>query len=154
MNIWHLLAWVTICETVGITGGLATIQGVREWYPALRKPSFNPPSNIFGPVWTVLYLFMGLSAGIAIPLSNSRLAVAVFVLQLGLNLGWSFLFFKLRNPRVALVNLFLLDLAIVWTMIVFFPLSTTAGWLLAPYLAWCSFATLLNSAIVRLNPTR
>ncbi len=140
---------------VGGLGSLATMGGVRTWYPTLTRPSFAPPDWVFGPVWTALYLMMGVSswlvwrAGADRP--EVRTALALYLLQLGLNLAWSWLFFGLHRPGLALIEILLLLALIVWTMLRFAPISTAAGWLLAPYAAWVTFATALNAGFWWLN---
>jgi tryptophan-rich sensory protein len=139
----------------GALGGLATSQGVSEWYPTLQKPFFNPPSWVFGPVWTLLYLMMGYAFFLIWNMGPSnpkvRVAMAVFGLQLLLNVLWSFLFFGARAPGWAFLEIVLLWLLIGQTLLLFRRLRTWAGWLLAPYLAWVTFAGVLNFAIWTLN---
>jgi len=140
---------------VGGLSGVATARGVRDWYPTLVKPSFNPPSWVFGPVWTVLYLMMGVAAFIVwqkgLAHAGVRAALAVFLLQLALNGLWSILFFGLRSPGWAFVEILALWVSIVATLVLFWRLDTTAGLLLVPYLGWVSFAALLNGSIWYLN---
>jgi tryptophan-rich sensory protein len=140
---------------VGATAGWATAQGVTDWYPALVKPSFNPPAWVFGPVWTVLYVLMGVACFLVwrgLPASPSaRRALAVYGVQLLLNFLWSFLFFGARSPGWAFAEICLLWLALIWTVALFFRESRWAGWLMTPYLGWVSFAAILNAAIWILN---
>jgi benzodiazapine receptor len=148
-----IVAIVTVFAAAAV-GGAATSSSVGTWYAALQKPSFNPPAWVFGPVWTVLYLMMAIAAwliwlkhGIA----DAQLPLALFGLQLALNMAWSVLFFGLRNPGLALVDIALLWLAIVATLVAFWRLSPAAGALLLPYLAWVSFAAILNYSLWALN---
>lgn len=140
---------------VAFLSGIATARSVRDWYPALNKPFFTPPSWLFGPVWTVLYVMMGVALylvwreGWTRP--DVRLAVMVFFGQLALNGLWSILFFGMRAPGLALVEIVVLLASIVVTAVIFWRISSTAGVLLVPYLAWVSFATLLNGAFWWLN---
>jgi tryptophan-rich sensory protein len=146
---------VGVCLAVGALGGLATASSVRTWYPTLAKPSWNPPAWIFGPVWTALYVAMGVAAWLVwrrAGFANARAALAVFGIQLVLNLAWSFLFFGAKSPVAGVVDIALLWAAIVATIVAFARVSTGAAWLLAPYLAWVTFAAALNVASVRLNP--
>lgn len=154
MQYLSLVGWIFLCQSVGIVGGIATSQSVNSWYRTLRKPSFNPPSGVFGPVWTILYLLMAISMWLVWMEPGSILATVVFVVQLALNLMWSIVFFSLKNPKAALATLLTLDVAVLATMFVFFAFSPMAGWLMVPYFAWCMFATVLNEEIVRLNPPR
>lgn len=131
-------------------GGAATARSVDNWYRTLRKPSFNPPGSVFGPVWTVLYIMMGVAdylvdtEGIGEERENAR---RIYKLQLGLNSLWSVLFFGLRAPGFALAEIVVLWTAIVMTIRAFWPISRVAALLLVPYLLWTTFATALNAAI-------
>jgi benzodiazapine receptor len=128
--------------------------GPGDWYASLRKPSWNPPNWIFGPVWTALYSMMSVAAWLVWRQggwqANWR-ALTAFLIQLGLNAVWSWLFFGLRNPGLALVEILFLWASILWTWRLFRPISPAADWLLLPYLAWVSFAALLNGVLWRLN---
>lgn len=135
-----------------------TQTSVDTWYTTLNKSSLTPPNWVFAPVWTLLYLLMGASAFLVAgkepsraPTKSKKLALLVFLVQLGLNILWSSLFFGLHSPVWALVNILVLFVAIVATIVVFRPFSRIAPWFLAPYLLWVGFATYLNIAIVVLN---
>jgi len=140
--------------SVGFIAGMATSASIDDWYAGLRKPSFNPPNSIFGPVWTMLYVLMGyslfliLTKGSAAMRNRNRL---VFIIQLALNFLWSFLFFYFEEPLLALIDIVLLWLAIAWMTRTFYTQYRPAGLVNIPYLLWVSFATVLNSAIVYLN---
>jgi tryptophan-rich sensory protein len=140
---------------VGGLSGFATARGVQDWYPTLVKPSFNPPSWVFGPVWTLLYLMMGIAAFLVWQKGEDRdpvkIALVLFGLQLVLNGLWSVLFFGMQRPGVAFAEILLLWLAIAATMVSFWRLVPSAGLLMAPYLAWVSFAAVLNGSIWMLN---
>jgi translocator protein len=148
-----LLVALLVAATVSGLGSLATDTG--PWYGALDKPPWQPPDWVFGPVWTVIYLLIALSAAMAWTLAADRARrvriVSLFALNAVLNLMWTVLFFALRRPDWALIEIGLLWLSIVALIVVVAPASRTAAWLLAPYLAWVSFAAALNLAIVRLN---
>ena len=150
-----LVIAVAVPLLVGGLSGFATSRGVEAWYPTLVKPSFNPPSWIFGPVWTALYILMGVAAFLVwrkgLATKGVKAALLLFAVQLALNGLWSILFFGLRSPGWALVEIGLLGLAIVGTLIAFWRLTTAAGWLVVPYLAWVSFAAVLNGSIWMLN---
>jgi translocator protein len=139
----------------GVVGGLATRSSVSTWYPTLQKPAFNPPPWVFGPVWTTLYVLMGVAAWLAWRAAGRGPArergQRLFWVQLALNVLWSFLFFGLRSPPLALVEILLLWAAIFATLRAFWRVRPLAGALLLPYLAWVSFATLLNASIAWLN---
>ena len=132
-----------------------TARSVAGWYPALAKPSWTPPGAVFAPVWTVLYFLMALAAWLvwrkAGGLAAARLPLALFAVQLALNAAWSILFFGLRMPGLAFGELVLLWLAIAATLAAFRRVVPAAGFLLAPYLAWVTFAGALNFALWRLN---
>jgi benzodiazapine receptor len=155
MNILKLLFSIIVCEAVGIFGALFTTSAIPTWYAGLKKPSFSPPNWIFGPVWTLLYALMGIAAYLiwqqGIAKSAVRQALFLFTLQLILNFLWSFFFFKLQLPIYALIEILLLWVLILATIISFYQINKTAGFILVPYLHWVSFATLLNFYIVKLN---
>lgn len=137
----------------GAIGNLATLPNIPTWYAALEKPWFNPPNELFGPVWSLLYLLMGLS--LYLVWSNkkqgSRNGYIAFAVQLVLNSLWSIVFFGLHQPWWALGVILGLIFAIIMTMREFWKTSKLATWLLVPYVAWVSFATCLNFAIAFLN---
>ncbi|MEP7166450.1 MAG: TspO/MBR family protein [Candidatus Woesebacteria bacterium] len=150
-----LIISVVGCETIGFLGTPFTISAIPTWYVTLNKPFFAPPSWIFGPVWTILYLFMGVSLYLiwkqGYQKKRVKIACLFFLAQLGLNFIWSPIFFGLRAPLLGLVVIVAMWVFIVMTMRKFYPLSKPAFYLLVPYLLWVSFATLLNAAIVLLN---
>ena len=152
-----LIFWVGLCVAVGLISGLLTRSAIPSWYASLRKPSFNPPNWIFGPVWTILYILMGVAAWMVWMQPSSPLrtdALIWFLIQVGLNFLWSMIFFRWHAIAGALGEISILWLAILVTMVLFGELRPLAGWLIAPYLAWVSFATILNLAIFRLNRNR
>lgn len=146
---------IVVSEFAGIIGSIFTVSAIPTWYATLVKPTLNPPSWIFGPVWTILYALMGIAAFLVWKKGwdrkDVRKALAVFGLQLVLNAVWSIIFFGLHSPLWALVDIILMWLAIVWTMVLFYKISKPAMWLLVPYILWVSFATYLNYSIWILN---
>lgn len=155
MKILKILLLVVICVSIGYLSAMVTRDSVNTWYPTLEKPFFNPPNWIFAPVWTLLYAMMGVAAGL-VWTSNSdekttQKALGFFAIQFGLNALWSYLFFGLHNPLLALVEIILLWLMIFETYNLFKRIDKTAGFLFIPYLAWVSFATILNASIWWLN---
>ncbi|HLA57077.1 MAG TPA: TspO/MBR family protein [Flavobacterium sp.] len=147
---------VVTCLAVGYFSGIATQSGVNTWFPTLKKPVFNPPGWIFAPVWTTLYIMMGVAAGlvwsrIEIEKDAVRKALVFFGTQLALNMLWSFLFFGLGNPLLALVEIVLLLLMIYETYLKFRKIDKISGYLFIPYLLWVGFATVLNASIWWLN---
>lgn len=148
---------ITILGTVllGFAGGLFTSGALEPWYAQLDKPFFNPPDRVFAPVWTILYILMGLAAGLvwnssAPPVPKQR-ALLLYGVQLALNLLWSLLFFGLKDPVFALVEIIVLTGTIVWCMVLFRQADARAAILLVPYLLWVCFAVVLNASIVALN---
>jgi len=147
---------VAICLGVGFGSSLVTQSSITTWYPTINKPSFNPPNEVFAPVWTILYVMMGVSAGLVwskmevVPVLVKK-ALWVFTIQLILNALWSFLFFGLQNPFLALAEIMLLWLMIFETIKLFKPIDALASKLMIPYLLWVSFAMVLNGSIWWLN---
>jgi tryptophan-rich sensory protein len=151
-----LVGFLLLCILVAGVGGVVTAEAVRTWYPSLRKPSWNPPSRVFAPVWSVLYLMMAVAAWSvwrARDASDVAIALGLFGVQLALNLSWSVIFFGLRRPAWALGEIVLLWMCIAATIAAFWIHDPIAGALLVPYLAWVTFAAVLNEAIFRLNKT-
>ena len=149
-----LVVFVLICFAVAGLGGLVTASNIPNWYAGIAKPTWNPPNWIFGPVWSCLYLMMAVSAWLVwrqVGLAGTKLPLALFAVQLGLNSLWSILFFGLHSPGMAAVDIVLLWTAILATLVAFWKRSRWAGILLVPYLAWVSFAAVLNLVIWRMN---
>lgn len=151
----RLLVSIIICEAAGIVGSLFTISAINSWYITLNKPFFSPPNWLFGPVWTLLYFLMGISIYLVwnqkAAKINKKIAYKVFLAQLLLNTLWSILFFGLKNPAAGFVGILFLWFFIFRSIQEFKKISPWSSYLLYPYLAWVSFATLLNLAIVVLN---
>lgn len=138
----------------GIIAGFATISNIGSWYTYLLKPVFNPPNWLFGPVWVLLYILMGISLYLVWKQSPSRHrynAMSLFFIQLFLNFCWSFIFFYFHDIGFALFDIIVLWIFILFTIIYFAKHHKTAAALMIPYLAWVSFATILNAAIFKLN---
>jgi tryptophan-rich sensory protein len=150
-DVLGLVAFVLLCFGTATLGRTATAHAVLDWYPALRKPSWTPPSWIFGPVWTALYGMMAVAGWLAWRDGRTRSATLVFLLQLFLNGAWSWVFFGARRPDLAFACVVALWLAIIATIAAFWRVSRMAVILFVPYLAWVSFAAALNLAVVRLN---
>jgi len=149
-----LLGFLAICLAAAGAGGALTSLSLDDWYPTLAKPSWTPPDWLFGPVWTTLFILMAVAAWLCWRKrgwNHSRFALGLFGLQLVLNVGWSALFFGLRNPGLAFAEILVLWLAIAATAVAFLGRSTLSALLLLPYFLWTSFAVLLNFAIWRLN---
>jgi tryptophan-rich sensory protein len=149
-----LIVLLVICFAAAGIGGAVTTPKIATWYAALAKPNWNPPNWIFGPVWSVLYLCMAIAAWLVWRqggLAGAATPLALFAVQLVLNLAWSWLFFGFQNPGLAFVDIVLLWAAIAATMVAFWSRSAIAGILFVPYLAWVSFAAILNFVVWRLN---
>jgi len=146
---------VAVPLAVGGLSGFVTARSVATWYPTLTKPFFNPPAWVFGPTWTVLYIMMGVAAFLVwrqgFSTKDVRLALTLFAAQLALNGLWSILFFGLQSPGVAFAEILLLWLSIVATVWIFRRVVPAAALLMLPYLAWVSFAAVLNGSIWMLN---
>ena len=154
-NRWlMLLFFLFLCYGAAVLGSLWTASSVGTWYAELRKPSFNPPNWIFAPVWSALYFLMATSGWLVwrkAGWTGARFALTLFAGQLTLNVAWSGLFFALRRPGMALIEIVFLLGAIVATAVAFRPVSGLAFWLMVPYALWVAFAALLNFKIWGLN---
>lgn len=155
MNIKKLAVCVLACELVGVAGSFFTAPAIPGWYAGLAKPFFNPPSWIFAPVWTLLFALMGGAIYLVLQRGwkNGRVkrAAEFFGIQFFLNLLWSALFFGLKSPQSAFIEIIGLWLAIAVTISAFWRLSKTAALLMLPYFLWVTFAAVLNFAIWQLN---
>ena len=151
-TVLGLCGWLLLCFAAASLGAVF-MPG--EWFAALRKPAWNPPGWVFGPVWSALYTMMAVAAWLVWKrggFAAQRQPLALFLAQLVLNAAWTPLFFGLHRPGVAFAEIILLWLAIAWTIAAFWRVHRVAAWLLAPYLAWVSFAAVLNGTLWRLNP--
>jgi len=149
------ILFILACQLVGIVSTPFTIASIPTWYKALEKPFFAPPNWVFGPAWTLLYALMGISAYLIYQKGFKKPQVKhvlrLFGLQLFVNFIWTPIFFGLHAPMLGLVVILIMWMLIVLTIHRFFYLSKLAAVLLLPYLAWVSFATLLNAGIAFLN---
>ena len=155
-KITRILTVVVTCLVIGYFSGMVTKSAIVTWYPTLVKPSFNPPNWIFAPVWSMLYIMMGVAAGLVwnrIDFEKElvKKALVLFAIQLALNALWSYLFFGLKNPMLAGIEIVLLWLMIFETYSKFVKINKIAGYLFIPYLLWVSFAMVLNGSIWWLN---
>ena len=151
MNWIMLIIFIVICEAVGLGGAVFTAKAIPTWYAKLNKPSFSPPNWIFGPVWTLLYALQGIAAYIIFQYPGGNTAISLFVIQLGLNAFWTPLFFGAKKLGWAFAEILLMLFFILITVVSFFKIDSGAGWLMLPYAAWVSFASLLNYKLWRLN---
>lgn len=154
-NFAQLIISIVVCLAVGTVSGLFTAAEIPTWYATLHKPSFNPPDWLFAPVWTTLYILMGIAFWLVWKSETSRhnknKAFLFFGVQLLLNFCWSIIFFHFHLTGLALIEIILLWFFILLSIISFHAISTIATYLLAPYLCWVSFAAILNFAIWKLN---
>ena len=147
-----LVVAIVVCEAAGIVGTIFTAPAIGSWYATLQKPALNPPAWVFGPVWTMLYFLMGVAAFLVWRHREKhhravRRALTIFAAQLALNTLWSIIFFGWHAPGFALCEILILWIFILASIISFAKISRAAAWLLAPYLAWVSFAAYLNYAL-------
>ena len=153
-KVFTYLGFILVCQMAGIIGSVFTAPAVKGWYTTINKSPLNPPSWVFAPVWTILFIMMGISVSI-IWLSEKNeartKALKVFFVQLVLNTLWSIIFFGLKNPALAFVEIILLWLAILYTIILFRKINRKASCLLIPYILWVSFASVLTLSVVLLN---
>lgn len=148
-KFFHLIIAILLCELVGVIGSFFTMPGL-PWYAQLIKPSLNPPSWVFGPVWVVLYFLMGVSLFLVWQQRRKcsvKTPLMIFGVQLVLNGLWSYFFFSLHSFELALLDIIFLWFAILWTIISFSRVSRHAAWLLVPYIFWVSFAVYLSASI-------
>lgn len=154
-EIIKLVVSIVTCQLAGFIGSLFTTPSIPTWYATIKKPSFTPPNAVFGPVWTMLFLLMGISAYLiwrkGLQDKNVKWALMIFIVQLVLNVLWSILFFGLHHPFLAFIEIIVLWLVILATLISFMKLSKPAGILLLPYLIWVAFAAILNYQLWKLN---
>lgn len=149
---WGLVASVALPLGLGALAGYATRGDVKgQWYQSLEKPGWQPPSYIFGPVWTVLYVLMGVAAWRVWKAGGRTEPMTLYALQLGLNVAWSFLFFRARNLKWAVLDILALLSVLVATTTSFYRVDKVAGYLMMPYLAWVTFATVLTLSIYTKN---
>lgn len=146
---------VSICLLIGFLGSIATQTSIDIWYVKLNKPWFTPPNWLFAPVWTILYIMIGIAAGIVwskgLYHKWVKIALYHFGFQLLLNAAWSIFFFGMRNPLIALLDITALFVLLLFTIKWFKVVNKTAAFLLIPYLIWVAYATVLNFSIWRLN---
>lgn len=152
----RIIYCVAICLVVGYLSSITTQSSINTWYPTLIKPIFNPPNWLFAPVWTLLFIMMGIAAGMIWKHLESqrelvKKALLFFTVQLLLNALWSYLFFGLNNVLLALIEVILLWLVIYETFHIFKKIDKKAAYLFIPYLIWVAFAAVLNGSIYYLN---
>jgi len=156
-----LIISLVLCQFAGIIGAYFTYPSLTNWYSNLEKPSFTPPNAVFGPVWIVLYLLMGVSLYLVWRVLYSKtkkidrksllFALEIFAIQIIFNIWWPVIFFGLKAPFTALFEITILLVLIVFTIVSFYKINKIAAYLLLPYLLWTFYATLLNASIVVLN---
>lgn len=145
---------VILCYAVGFTASRFQADAIENWYPLLAKPSLTPPNIVFPIAWNILYLLMGISIGLLINSSDRKkrgFFIGLFSVQLVLNFLWSMLFFYLKNPALGLIDIILLDAAIIFYTVKAYPVHKAAAWLFVPYILWVTFAAYLNLYIFIYN---
>ena len=147
---------ILICLAAGLLGSMVTMPAVESmWFIDLNKPVFQPPNWLFAPVWTILYILMGVAAGIVYVEGKNKMegktALILFAVQLVLNILWSFMFFGVHTLLGASVNIVLLWGTLLATIIYFFKLNRAAGWMMIPYILWVTFATILTITLFVMN---
>jgi translocator protein len=154
MKFIPLVISIILAQSAGIIGSFFTASSVATWYSTLTKPLWNPPSWLFAPVWIALYALMGLAAHLVwqnrtVP--GAKWALTFYLIQLILNALWSIIFFGMKNPELAFIEIIILLVFIIITTILFWRINYIAGALMIPYILWVSFATFLNFTIWKLN---
>ena len=152
-NTPKLIMAITMPLLIGFSSSFFTVSEIGSWYQTIQKPSWNPPNWIFGPVWTTLYVLMGISLFLIwrSSASQKRIAIILFAIQLILNFFWSVIFFKRHQPGFAFAEILALWLMILLSIFAFGRINKLAAWLLVPYISWVSFAAILNFTIWQLN---
>jgi len=154
-NILKLVISIVACQCAGLIGSIFTMPAISTWYETLAKPSFTPPNWLFAPAWVTLYVLMGVAVFLVwrkgLGIKNVKAALITFLVQLVLNALWSALFFGAKSLVGGAVVIVLLWIAILFTILRFFKISTAAGGLLIPYILWVTFASALNISILALN---
>jgi translocator protein len=154
-DVIKLIVSIVACEGAGGIGAIFTTPAISTWYAGLKKPGFTPPNSAFAPVWTSLYLLMGIAVFFVwrqgLDHDQARIAFIVFWVQLALNILWSVVFFGLKSPFGGVIMIIILWLAILATIILFFRVSIVAGALMIPYIIWVSIAANLNIQVWLLN---
>lgn len=154
-NIVKLIIAIAIPLAVGATSGFFTVTGVDSWYQTIQKPSWNPPNWVFGPVWTTLYVLMGIALFLVWKSEAAdqlkKIAIGLFAVQLILNFFWSFIFFNQQQIGWAFAEIILMWVFILGTIFMFANINKAAAWLLVPYISWVSFAAILNYTIWKMN---
>ena len=154
MKSWmHLAGFVVLSNLAGAIGSVFTFSAIPTWYATLAKPALSPPNWVFGPVWTTLYILMGVAAYLVwASRKKSQKALQLFGLQLALNAVWSVIFFGMQNLALAFAEIVFLWFAIALTIREFYKIDRRAAYLMVPYLLWVTFAGFLNYSIWMLNP--
>lgn len=154
-NYLKLFLSIFLCLAAGFIGSVSTASSISGWYSTIIKPPFNPPNWIFGPVWTTLYILMGISLYIVwvnkAKKQEKKQAITLFSIQLALNTLWSFLFFSFQAPLYAFIEIIILLAFIILTTLSFYKISKPAAYLMVPYILWVTFASILNFSLWILN---
>ena len=153
-NIFKLIISIVVPLAIGFTSSFFTVTGPGSWYASINKPLWNPPDSVFGPVWTILYVMMGIAFFLVWKSGNNRyrsIAIGLFICQLIVNFFWSYIFFDQHQPGWAFIEICALWALIILTIFAFARIHNGAAWLLVPYVSWVTFAAILNYTIWKLN---
>lgn len=154
-GVLKLVTSILVCQLAGVIGSIFTMPAVKTWYESLNRPAWRPPNSVFGPVWITLFVLMGIALFLVwrkgLAASGVKTALAIFIVQLALNVLWSLVFFGLKAPGWALAEILVLWASIVLTIVWFYEVVPFSGLLLLPYLAWVSLAAILNYSIWQMN---
>ena len=154
-NWMKLIISIAVPLAVGFSSSLFTRPEIDSWYKTIQKPDWQPPNWLFGPVWTTLYILMGIALYLVwksnVQESKKRPAIILWTIQLVLNFFWSFIFFRLHQLGLALAEIIVLWIFILLTIFSFARINKLAAWLLVPYISWVSFASILTYTIYQLN---
>lgn len=153
-KVFVYMAFIIVCQAAGLVGAVFTTPAIPGWYSGLIKPTFNPPNWIFSPMWTLLYVLMGISVSkvwLSSKNNQRKNGLKIFFIQLALNTGWSIIFFGFKNIILALFEILLLWISILITIGKFWKIDKKSAYLLFPYILWVSFAAILNLSILLLN---
>lgn len=149
---WSCGLWVVICLVISALAGWVSAEHAAGWYSTINKPSFNPPKEIFAPIWTTLYLMIGIAGGLIwCQRKHCPALLSWFIVHLLLNFAWSFIFFNAQSILWALVDIVMLWASLLITLVYAYRCEWRAGLLLTPYFLWVSFAVILNAALFHLN---
>lgn len=156
LKFFRLILCILAVVMLGSIGAFFSIPAIPTWYAKLSKPAFVPPNALFGPVWTLLFILIGISLFLVLEegVSKKKMSITpilIFIVQMILNIFWSVFFFGLRSPLLGFIDIILLDATVIWMTLNYYKIRKEATYLLIPYIVWILFATYLNLSILILN---